>query len=94
MELAHGLERANSAERRAGRERFLTQMLREIPIEPVTTGIAMRAGKIDGALKSRGVRVSVLDLLIGCTALELGYDVVTHNFRHFELIPGLQVQRI
>jgi predicted nucleic acid-binding protein len=32
------------------------------------------------------------DLLIGATALELGYAVATHNSRHFELIPGLTVR--
>lgn len=32
-----------------------------------------------------------MDLLIGATALEIGYAVVTANVRHFQLIPGLNV---
>jgi predicted nucleic acid-binding protein len=32
-----------------------------------------------------------MDLLIGATALEHGYAVVTGNPRHFHLIPGLNV---
>jgi len=32
------------------------------------------------------------DLLIGTTALELGYTVVTHNVRHFQMIPDLVVK--
>jgi predicted nucleic acid-binding protein len=32
-----------------------------------------------------------MDLLIGATALEIGYAVVTANVRHFRLIPGLNV---
>ena len=31
------------------------------------------------------------DLLIGATALELGYSVLTSNRRHFGQIPGLTV---
>jgi len=29
--------------------------------------------------------------LIGATALHLGFDLVTLNTRHFQLIPGLKV---
>jgi predicted nucleic acid-binding protein len=32
-----------------------------------------------------------MDLLIGATAVEIGYSVVTANVRHFKLIPGLNV---
>jgi predicted nucleic acid-binding protein len=31
----------------------------------------------------------VEDLVIGSTALYLGFDVLTHKVRHFQLIPGL-----
>jgi len=31
------------------------------------------------------------DLLIGATALSLGFSVLTTNMRHFKLIPGLNV---
>ena len=31
------------------------------------------------------------DLLIGASALELGYGVGTANVRHLQLIPGLNV---
>jgi predicted nucleic acid-binding protein len=42
-------------------------------------------------LQSRGIRVALADLLIGSTALELGYAVATHNVRHFGMIPNLTV---
>jgi tRNA(fMet)-specific endonuclease VapC len=93
-ELAHGIERADSPTRRTTRERFLQELLRAIPVEPVTTRIAIRAGKIDGSLHARGLHVSLADLLIGATALELGYSVVTHNVRHFEMIPNLEVRQL
>ena len=40
---------------------------------------------------ARGTRIPLSDLLIGVSALELGYGVATANVRHFQLIPGLNV---
>jgi predicted nucleic acid-binding protein len=64
---------------------------RALPVHPVSEAIAMRAGLMDGMLAARGVHVALSDLLIGVTALELGYRVATHNVKHFVLIPGLEV---
>jgi tRNA(fMet)-specific endonuclease VapC len=94
VELAHGIERANTEERRITRSRFLQELLNEISVEPVTTSIAFRAGAIDGRLQENGTRVALGDLLIGATALELGYAIVTHNVRHFERIPNLEVKQL
>ena len=94
IELAHGIERADSAERRAAREHFVNELLREVSVEPVTPPIALRAGRIDGGLQAKGVRVAIGDLLIGATALELGYAVATHNVRHFRIIPDLPVREL
>lgn len=94
IELAHGIERANSPERRAMRERFLNELLNEISAEPVTVAIAFRAGRLDGSLQAKGTRIALGDLLIGATALELGYSVVTHNVRHFRMIPNLDVRQL
>lgn len=62
-----------------------------VPIWPVTAPVALRAGQIDGQSQSNGVRIPPPDLLIGVTALELGYGIGTANVRHFRLIPGLSV---
>ncbi len=94
IELAHGIVRANSPERRAARERFLNELLNELSAEPVTTAIAFRAGRLDGSLQSQGTRVALGDLLIAATALELGFSVVTHNIRHFRVIPGLEIREL
>jgi predicted nucleic acid-binding protein len=37
------------------------------------------------------VIVPFADLLIGATALAIGYSVLTANLRHFQRIPGLTV---
>jgi tRNA(fMet)-specific endonuclease VapC len=94
IELAHGVERANSTERKVARERFLNELVMGISVEPITIPIALRAGKTDGNLQAQGLRISLGDLLIGTTALELGYAVVTHNVRHFKMIPDLVVKQI
>ena len=94
VELAHGIERADSAKRRITRERFIEVLLNEIPVEPITVAIAFRAGRLDGRLQTMGLRIALGDLLIGTTALELGYAVLTHNIRHFQMIPGLTVMQL
>ena len=91
LELAHGITRADTAERRERRQRFLDDLLTGVPVQPVTVPIALRAGQIDGQSQAKGVRVPLSDLLIGASALELGYRVGTANMRHFQLIPGLNV---
>jgi len=94
VELAHGIQRANSAVRQVARERFLNELLNEISVEPVTIQIALRAGKLDGNLEGKGVRIALGDLLIGATALEIGYSVVTNNVRHFQMIPDPVVRHL
>jgi predicted nucleic acid-binding protein len=91
LELAHGITRADTPERRERRQRFLDELLTGVPIQPVTVPIALRAGQIDGQSQAKGVRIPLSDLLIGASAMELGYGVGTANVRHFQLIPGLSV---
>jgi predicted nucleic acid-binding protein len=43
--------------------------------------VALRVGQIDGENQAKGVRLPLADLLIGVTALELGYSVATGNLR-------------
>ncbi|GGG98680.1 PIN domain-containing protein [Silvibacterium dinghuense] len=91
MELAHGAARANAPERKALRQQFLRELAEAIPIYPVTVSVALKAGQIDGENAARGIRIAATDLLIGVTALELGYRVATENLRDFRKIPGLQL---
>lgn len=67
------------------------KLLTALPVHPVSAAIALRAGQIDGQNQVRGVRLPLSDLLIGVTALELGYSVATGNVRHFQQVPGLSV---
>jgi len=90
-ELAQGAVRANTPERAAARSQFLAELMVAIPVHAVSIPIALRAGKIDGENTAQGIRVALSDLLIGSTALELGYRVAPANVRHFQMIPGLGI---
>lgn len=91
IELAHGAARADTPQRRAKRQQFIQELLTALPIHPITVPIALRTGQIDGENQARGVRLPLSDLLIGVTALELGYSIATANLRHFQMIPDLDI---
>lgn len=90
-ELAHGAVRADTPSRKASRQLFIYELMAGIPAVPVTASGALKAGEVDGLNKSKGILLPLSDLLIGCTALDLGYRVATANLRHFQMIPGLGI---
>jgi tRNA(fMet)-specific endonuclease VapC len=90
-ELIHGLYRAKTPAMRLHRESFLNELLADLTVYPYTKETAMLAGKLDGEQQSKGVVIPFGDLLIGATALSLGYSVLTVNLRDFCRIPGLSV---
>src|ERR1035438_4132231 len=83
IELAHGAARADTSQRKEKREQFIQELLTALPMHPVTVSLALRVGEIDGDNQAKGIRLPLSDLLIGVTALELGYSVATGNLRHF-----------
>ena len=91
IELAHGAARADTPERRAKRRQFIRELQVALPIHLVTATLAVRAGELDAENQARGVRLPLADLLIGVTALDLGYGLATANLRHFQQIPGLTI---
>jgi tRNA(fMet)-specific endonuclease VapC len=90
-ELVHGIHRADTAERQARREAFVEELHSTVAIYPLTTDIARLAGKLDAEQQSRAIVVPFADLLIGATALSLGYSVLTVNARRFGRIRSLSV---
>lgn len=90
-ELAHGIYRAHTPAMRLRRQSFIDELLRDLTDYPYTKATALLTAKIDGEQQSRGVTIPFGDLLVGVTALELGFPVLTVNVRHFRLIPGLKV---
>ena len=93
-ELIHGIYRAKDAGVRARREEFLTELMADLVAYPYTKEVAVLAGRIDGEQPERGIVIPFADLLIGATALSLGYSVATVNARDFSRIPGLSIIRL
>ena len=91
IELAHGIYRAKTEADRQRRQAFVEELWQAIPVQPVTLEIAQLAGRVEGQQAAQGVSIAFPDLLIGATALLLGYAVATLNVRHFQRIPGLSI---
>jgi tRNA(fMet)-specific endonuclease VapC len=91
VELTHGIYRARTEADRERRRVFAQKAFHDLIVYPVTLEIAQLAGQIEGEQAARGNTIAFEDLVIGTTALHLGFDVLTLNLRHFESIPGLRV---
>jgi tRNA(fMet)-specific endonuclease VapC len=48
VELIHGVQRAATEERRRRRQAFVDELIRDIPVHPVTVETARLAGRIEG----------------------------------------------
>jgi tRNA(fMet)-specific endonuclease VapC len=93
-ELVHGAYRAKTQEQQDRRLEFIERLSSDVPVHPVTLEIARLAGRIEGQQEAKGVQLAFEDLLIGVTALHLGYNVATLNVRDFQRIPGLPVVQL
>ncbi len=92
-ELVHGAYRTKAQAQQQRRLEFIERLASDVPVHPVTLEIARLAGRIEGQQEAMGVQFAFEDLLIGATALHLGYEVATLNLRDFQKIPGLSVIR-
>ena len=93
-ELVHGIYRAQTAQIRGRRDSFIRELLNDVEVYPYTKETALLAGKIDGEQQNQGIVIPFGDLLIGATAMEVGYSLLTANVRHFRLIPGLSIVQL
>ena len=91
IELTHGTYRAKIDADRIRPRVFVEGVFHDLIVHPLTLKIAQLAGRIEGEQAARGVSIAVEDLMIGATALHLGFDVATRNVKHFQHIPGLNV---
>jgi tRNA(fMet)-specific endonuclease VapC len=69
----------------------MSTLLTDVRVVPVDETIAEKFGVVRADMLNRGIVVATSDLLIGVTALHLDYTVVTHNTRHFSMVPGLRL---
>ena len=91
-ELFHGVHRANSTKRHLKRSAYVEKVIELFPIHAFDTATARIYAALWADLASRGVQIGAHDLIIGSTALSLGYSVVTFNARDFGNIEGLKVE--
>jgi predicted nucleic acid-binding protein len=84
---------ARSSDRLADEQR-LEQLIRDVPILPLSEAIARRCAELRAQMRTRGRRVNqrALDLIITATAIEHDLTLVTRNVRDFADIPGLQIR--
>lgn len=93
-ELVHGAYRTKTQAQQQRRLEFIDRLSSDVPVHPVTLAIARLAGRIEGQQEAIGVQLAFEDLLIGATALHLGYEVATLNLPDFQRIPGLSVIKL
>lgn len=60
-------------------------------ILPITDAIVLRAAHIYADLHRRGELISDADILIAATCLDHGLVIATNNEKHYQRIPGLQL---
>ena len=93
-ELLHGVHRADSTERRLKRSAYVEKVIELFPIYAFEISVARIYAELWSDLSKKGVQIGAHDLVIGSTALSLGFSVATYNIRHFERIEGLRFETL
>jgi predicted nucleic acid-binding protein len=93
-ELVHGIYRARTPEGSHRRREYIDELIKLLPLHPITLQTGYLVGQIEGQEAARGNVLPFNDLLIAAAAIEQGYAVLTQNPRHFEKIPGVLILRL
>ena len=75
---------------RSGERTAAERLFAAVDWMPVSEEIARRAGDLGRRYRRRHPGLSLADLVVGATALELGRTVATHNVRHFPMFARLR----
>ena len=89
-ELLYGAHR--SSRTAALLERIEETLLPELPILPFDAAAARRYGELRAELERRGTSIGDADTRVASIALSRGLTVVTGNERHFQQVPGLEIE--
>lgn len=93
-ELLHGVERADTDERKLRRQAFVEKVIESFPVFPFDLMVARIYARIWAAIAQKGWTVGAHDLIIAATAISLDYTVATINIRDFENIPGVKMEKL
>lgn len=94
VELLHWVHRADSTRRRLKRSAYVEKVIELFPIYVFDISISRIYAELWSDLSKKGIQIGAHDLIIGSTALTLGFSVATFNIRHFERIEGLKIEML
>lgn len=89
-ELLHGVHRSDDSHR-AKRQRFVDEILSEIPVLNFDEACARKHAEIRAGLEKAGKVIGPYDLIIAATALTFGHSLATLNEKEFKRVSGLQL---
>jgi len=72
----------------------LEEFMAHVTVIQVTSQICRRFGEIRGDLRKTRKLIGDFDILIAATALEHNLTLLSNNRKHFENIPGLDLESI
>jgi predicted nucleic acid-binding protein len=90
-ELLVGVERANTAQRRARRGAFVENLLTSIPILEFSLPVARTHARMIAAL-AKNKTAAAHDALIAATAVHHGFALLTRNVADFRIFAGLDIE--
>ena len=88
-ELLHGIHRVQNTPQRTRRQAFIEGLLAAFPVIAFDLTIARVHASLWAELAGRGALVGERDLMIGATAIAIGFSIVTRDRRSFSKIPLL-----
>ena len=86
-ELTFGALHSKAVEHHLQEPKMIEETFTVLPI----SGVLRDYAEIRHELASEGLVVADFDILIGATARHYGLTVVTHNRKHFDRMPGVNV---
>ena len=90
-ELLVGVERANTAKRRALRSAFVEHLLSSIPVLEFSLPVARTHARMIAALP-KNQTAGAHDALIAATAIHHGFGLLTRNVADFKMFAGLKLE--
>ena len=91
-ELLVGVERANTAKRKALRAAFIENLLTHIPVLEFSLPVARTHARMIAALP-RNLTATAHDALIAATAIHHGFGLLTRNVADFRIFAGLKLEK-
>jgi tRNA(fMet)-specific endonuclease VapC len=90
-ELLVGVERANTAQRKAVRAAFVENLLAHVPVLEFSLSVARTHARMIAALPKK-VTATAHDALIAATAIHHGHHLLTRNVADFKIYAGIQLE--